>query len=128
MAVTDQDESREDRRWTQRWPTIVLPAGLILGLTCAAVRATFQDIADHDRNLTILAPEQASLTVDATASRIPVVAGVHAFSVRPGPHRLELELPSGTRLSKAIDVPAGYGPLMLEITTDESDKLQVGYF
>jgi len=101
---------------------------LVGGLCLAAWQAVRRSPDETPRDLTILAPIGAGLTLDGVESRIPVAEGVHAFTVRPGPAALEVDGLDGTSLSRTLAIPAGYGPLMIEITPGPGGELRIGYF
>ncbi len=101
---------------------------LVGGLSLAAWQAVHRSPENTVRDLTILAPIGVALSLDSEGSRIPVQQGVHAFSVQPGPAQLQVTTPQGSVVSRTLNIPAGYGPLMLEVTPTSSGELQIGYF
>jgi hypothetical protein len=128
--MDDRAESHPDGPAAPRrkWAAIGCLGLLIAGLTVSAYQAVHRSPADTERGLTVLAPAGAKLTLDGARSDIPVAEGVHAFRVRPGPAALEVAAPGHGTLSRTLDIPAGYGPLMIEITAGPGGELRIGYF
>ncbi len=113
---------------TARWPSFVFLTVLIGGMCAAAWQAGHRGAPDTPRDLTVLAPEGAELSMDGATSRIPVAEGIHAFSVTPGAHRLEVSTPSGPGLERTLTVPPGIGPLMIEVRPGPGGQLQIGFY
>jgi hypothetical protein len=110
------------------WPAIALLGLLLSGLCLAAWQSVHRHPESTIRRLTILAPEPATLTLSGESSRIPVAEGVHVCSVSPGPMALEVQADSGRALSRTLNIPAGYGPLLIELTEGPDGHLLIGYF
>jgi hypothetical protein len=110
------------------WPAIALLGLLLSGLCLAAWQSVHRHPESTVRRLTILAPDPAILTLSGEGSRIPVAEGVHVFSVSPGAMALEVQTDSGQSLSRTLNIPAGYGPLLIELTPGPDGGLLIGYF
>jgi hypothetical protein len=110
------------------WPSITLALVLVLGMVAAAVSAVQRGEHTGPRDLTILAADGASVTVDGVPSRIPVIEGVHAYSVTPGAHMLRLETAGEPPVERSVDVPAGIGPLMIELRVAPGGGLDIGFY
>ena len=111
-----------------RWSAISFVVLLVAGLAGAAWQMAHRGLPQGPRDLTVLAPDGASVRLNSTDSRIPVSHGVHAFSVTPGAHELELVTATGTTLSRSLEIPLGIGPLMIEASPRPDGTLQVGVY
>jgi len=123
----NSSESAPGRKIGQ-WARILLVIGLLAGLWTAAWQAMHRSDVNESRDLTIIGPETGTVLLDGQASRIPVAEGVHAFSVTPGDHRVELVGVNGPKLAQSITVPPGIGPVMIELRADPDGALVVGYY
>ena len=128
MALTDEISSPAPDAPRARWPSFILLSTLVLSLFGAAWQMAHRGAPSGPRDLTVLAPLGTELTVDNQESRIPIARGVHAFTVTPGPHEIILTAGSGVAQAHTLNVPAGIGPLMIEVEPGPDGALQVGVY
>ncbi|MGB0641161.1 MAG: hypothetical protein ACPGTU_17630 [Myxococcota bacterium] len=106
---------------------VVLAVVLVVGFTFAAVRAWgWKDVARH-RNLIVIGPETADMSLSGDAKQLSVTDGVYAWSVLPGPYTLTVQQTASTT-DLQISIPAGLGGLMLEVKSGPNGDLILGYF
>jgi len=128
MAPSTEAPDSTARATNARWPTFILLAALLVGLCAAGWGMARRGVPDGPRDLTVLAPQGARVSVDGATSRIPVAEDVHAFSVTPGAHRLALRLGEGPALERELTVPPGIGPLMIAIHPGSDGALEIGFY
>ncbi len=128
MARTGEDFPPSPAPATARWPSFIFLAVLIGGMCAAAWQVGQRGVPDTPRDLTVLAPEGAKISMDGATSRIPVAEGIHAFSVTPGSHHLKVSTPGRPGLERTLTVPPGIGPLMIEVQAGPAGQLQIGFY
>lgn len=128
MLSSGEIPTTKARRTGAQWSAISLVGLLIAGLSGAAWQMAHRGMPQGPRDLTVLAPSGVEVRVDSQPSRIPVSKGVHAFSVTPGAHQLEVVTQTGDTLSRSLEIPLGVGPLMIETMPQADGSIQVGVY
>ncbi len=108
----------------------VLALAVVLRTFVAAVRAwTWSDV-ERGRNLIVVAPETAQVSIVDGPPLIDETHGVHTWSVTPGPIILEMRFSDQEHTAQRtkVIIPKGLGGLMLEVTQDNNGELVLGYF
>lgn len=104
--------------------SVVLVAGLVL----AAARAWTWSDQVRSRQLVVLAPLDAEVTVSSGKPPLDARDGVHTWTVSPGPLEITIRPSSGPAQTAGVTIPEGLGSLMVEVKITESGDLALGYF
>jgi len=109
-------------------PGLLIGVALVAGLGFASFRAMSWSDEVRPRQLVVLAPEGTEVAISDSLQALDDRAGVHTWSVNPGPITLTVTPGEGAPKSADVTVPRGLGSLMLELRFDERGELLIGYF
>ena len=123
--MSNPDPSTRERRTFQ-----VVAAVLVLSLCVASYRAWTWSAVERNRNLVVVAPKTAHISIVDGPALLDKTQGVHTWSVSPGPLILEMKFAGeDTQVQRTkVIIPKGLGGLMLEVTQSENGELVLGYF